>query len=313
MFAEFLQHLHRGGQFAYYHVLPQRRSLWYSIDDPAPIDPSAARTNLYFSVHPSREIPRCNAHGEITAPEYVRSQLRTIAAINCLYAEFDAKTYGGKEGILRHVETLTTPAPSAVVDSGGGYHLYWLLREPYPTDTDARLAAAKHIQDRWVGVVGGDPGVKDLPRILRVPGSHNFKYDPPRPVTWVACDLSRTYALVALTAHLPSETVPTVERVRYVAPVGRPDTIQAFNDAHRVDELLERRGYSWKGQRRMVSPYSGSKRDGVSIDTEDNRAFVHTGGDPLCDGYWKRPFDVIRILDHGGDFKRALAAIRGDA
>ena len=58
----------------------------------------------------------------------------------------------------------------------------------------------------------------------------------------------------------------------------------------------------------MVSPHSGSKRDGVVI--HENRAFVHTGGDPLCDGYWKRPFDVIRILDCGGDFKRALKIIR---
>jgi hypothetical protein len=48
----------------------------------------------------------------------------------------------------------------------------------------------------------------------------------------------------------------------------------------------------------------------VTVDEDTNRVFVHHGSDPLHDGYWKRPFDVIRILDHSGDFARALAAIR---
>lgn len=308
MWADFLAHLWRGGAVGYYHYLPQRRSLWFSAGEPPPVEAGAAKTNLYFGVHPCTAIPPCNAYGEVTAPEHVRGQLRYIAAINCLYAEFDAKHYGGKEGILAHIDALTTPAPSAIVDSGGGYHLYWLLHDPYLLDTETRTATARLIQDRWVGVVGGDPGVKDLPRILRVPGSCNYKYDPPPEVRWVALDLRRTYPLNALTAHLPPEKVQTVEPVRNVA---RARSIEEFNAAQDVGRLLAARGYTWRGTHRMVSPYSGSKRDGVSL--SDNRAFVHTGGDPLCDGYWKRPFDVIRILDHGGDFRRALAAIRGDA
>jgi hypothetical protein len=73
---------------------------------------------------------------------------------------------------------------------------------------------------------------------------------------------------------------------------------------------LERYGYRWRGARRMVSPHSGSARDGVTIDAKRNRAYVHTGGDPLCDGYWKRPFDVVKELECNGDFQRALATIR---
>lgn len=310
MFDAFLFHLHRGGAFAYYHTLPERRSYWFPVAEPPAVDYAAVTSNLYFSVHPSVIIPSCNAHGEVKPPHAVRSQIRTVAAINCLYAEYDAKHYGGdKAGIQAHLDTLTTPPPSALIDSGGGLHAYWLLQEPYLLDTDARREAAKLIQDRWVGVVGGDPGVKDLTRILRVPGSRNFKYDPPPVVTWQRCDLDCVYALQALTAHLPPVTTRTVDPLRIPPPVGAL-TIDDFNQRTSIRDVLRRHGYDERGRYRMVSPWSGSKRDGVSIDDDGNRAYVHTGGDPLCDGYWKRPFDVLRILDCHGDFKQALATIR---
>lgn len=310
MFHDFLAHLHRGGACAYYHYLPQRRSVWYDTAEPLTLDPAAARTNLYFSVHPCIGIPPCDAHGEVKRPEWVRGQLSYVAAINCLYAEYDAKHYGGKPAILAHLDALPVPAPSVIVDSGGGYHGYWLLNVPYAITSDARREAARTIQARWVSVVGGDPGVKDLTRILRVPGSRNFKYDPPPEVQWVRCELGVRYHLRTLTACLPPVKVRTVEPVRTVPPIGGERPIEAFNAATRVGALLSMRGYAWCGGRRMISPYSGSKRAGVSVDVEANRVFVHTGGDPLCDGYWKRPFDVLRILDHGGDFARALASVR---
>lgn len=304
----FFQHLHRGGAYAYYHALPERRSYWYPIDRPlAP--PPECTSNWYISVHPSRAIPPANAHGEIKDPPFVRAQKRYIAAVNCLYGEFDVKVYGSKEAIAQHIEAAPWPAPSVIVDSGGGLHGYWLLREPWLLDSDEARQAAEVVQRAWVQqVIGADPSVHDLVRILRVPGTLNFKYDPPRPVRFLRCDLDQAYPLQALTAHLPPvhEAAPRFKN----DPPRRAASIEQFNQQTDVADLLQRYGYTWRGTRRMVSPHSGSHRDGVTIDTNGNRAYVHTGGDPLCDGYWKRPFDVIRILDHGGDFKRALEAIR---
>lgn len=304
MLPAFLAHLHRGGAYAYYHVLPQRRSVWYAVGEEPGIDPGRARTNLYFSVHPSRAIPPANAHGEVKPPEYVRSQLRTIAAINCLFAEFDEKDYGA--GIPAHLEALCVPTPSVLVASGGGVHAYWLLAEPYVLDTPERLEAAKHMQSAWVSVVGGDPGAHDLCRVLRVPGSWNYKYEPRRPVAWLRCDLGATYPLVALTAHLPRVTVREVAPVPYVGP----SSITTYNDRQSVSALLEQRGYRWQGRRKMLSPWSSTGQAGVTVDEDANRVFVHHGSDPLHDGYWKRPFDVVRILDFGGDFRRTLEAVR---
>jgi hypothetical protein len=307
--SQFLAHLHRVGAFSYYHTLPERRSTWFKAGE-APALPTRG-TNWYFGVHPCCAIPPCNAHGEIKAPPYVRAQKPYIAALNCLYAEFDAKTYGSKEAIREHLEGLPLAAPSVLVDSGGGLHAYWLLQDAFVLDTPDRLEAGRIIQELWVYTVGGDPAVHDLTRVLRVPGTKNFKYDPPRPVEFLECDLARLYPLVALTAHLPRvhEAPP-----RWPIEHQRADSIQEYNERNDIGAVLSSYGYRWKGTRRMISPHSGgggrAARDGVSIDQETNRAFVHTGGDPLCDGYWKRPFDVLCILDYAGDFKRALEAIR---
>lgn len=304
----FFQHLHRGGAYAYYHALPDRRSWWYPTDKPlAP--PESPTSNWYIGVHPCTSIPPTNAHGEVRDAPFVRAQKRYIAAVNCLYGEFDEKIYGSKGAILSHIEGATWQTPSVVIDSGGGIHGYWLLRDPWVLDSDDARAAAEIVQRAWVQqVIGADPSVHDLVRILRVPGTLNFKYDPPRAVQFLACDLEKTYSLSALTAHLPAihEAPPRFRG----DPSERARSVEAFNRDNRVGDVLERYGYRWKGARRMISPSSGSARDGVTIDDHTNRAFVHTGGDPLSDGYWKKPFDVICTLDHQGDFKEALKAIR---
>ena len=304
----FFRHLHRAGAYAYYHALPERRSYWYATSEPlAP--PIECTSNWYISVHPATQIPPCNAHGEIKPPMAVRSQKRYIAAINCLYAEFDAKTYGSKEAIQEHIATATFPEPSVIIDSGGGLHGYWLLDQPYVIETDDQRLCAEIIQRDWVQkVVGGDPSVHDLVRILRAPGTLNFKYDPPRRVDFLSCDLDHTYALSTLTAHIPPmrESEPRFKN----DPPRKSPTIEKFNQEHTIDAILSRYGYKPAGRHRMISPASGSARPGVTIDSDTNRCYVHTGGDLLCDGYWKKPFDVVRLLDCGGDFKRALEAIR---
>jgi hypothetical protein len=173
-------------------------------------------------------------------------------------------------------------------------------------DTEDQREAARIIQYLWVEVVGGDPGAKDLTRVLRIPGTLNFKYDPPRPVVFLSCDLGRTNTLQTLTAHLPvvHEAEPRFKEER------RGGSIAKYNAQNNIGDVLERFGYTWRGRYKMLSPHSSTGQAGVTIDTDSNRAFVHHGSDPLNDGYWKRPFDVVKALQCNGDFKAALEAIR---
>lgn len=74
--------------------------------------------------------------------------------------------------------------PSLIVHSGGGMYGYWLFKEPYVITTAAERDALKHLSWRLTYTVtsaGKQRGwtldaLGDLARVLRPPGSINFKY-----------------------------------------------------------------------------------------------------------------------------------------
>jgi hypothetical protein len=77
-------------------------------------------------------------------------------------------------------ELATFPfAPSLVLHSGGGLHVYWFLREAL-----SDMAEARRLLLGLITQFHADPSCKDPSRIMRIPGSRNLKpdYDTPRPV-----------------------------------------------------------------------------------------------------------------------------------
>lgn len=212
-----LAHLTRSGSHGYYwsaseakddHGALEKTTYWWSVEKPARVPPDhgphGAR-HLYFGVHPTTGIPsvRTTRKGETYTPKPAKCRplLDEIAAINCLFGEFDAKRFiDGKVGALAHIGALAL-APSVVIDSGGGYHCYWLLDTPYILADDAARIYARKLQYAWVVLVGSDDDAKDLSRVLRIPGTYNYKegYGPDYPlVDWEFCDLSLTYVITDL-------------------------------------------------------------------------------------------------------------------
>lgn len=179
--ARLLAHLHRGGRWAYWWTLPDRRSHWWRAGQPGPVP--AGKRNVYMGVHPVSEVPEVNAQGKPVRPEQTRGQVALIAAINCFFAEFDLKDFGGDRTRLHTHLAGVIPKPSVVVESGGGYHLYWLFAAPFVLDSEDARQEAIRLQAAWVDRVGADPASKDLARVLRVPGTRNYKYDPAPLVT----------------------------------------------------------------------------------------------------------------------------------
>jgi putative DNA primase/helicase len=151
--------------------------------------------NVYFGVHPLQ-----NEVGD-----YERGKNSDIYLINALFADFDDDKLGGRKRRKEHTANLPVE-PSARVETGGGEHCYWFLDKPYVIGTDVSQKEAERIQEQWVEFVSGDDAAKDLARILRLPGSMNHKYDPPRPCTLTAMDAEKTYTLKELTAMLPRRT-----------------------------------------------------------------------------------------------------------
>lgn len=191
--------LHRGGVYAYWWTLEGQHTTWWRVGAPAAL-PSADK-NIYVGVHPTTRIPDTNVRGELKPSRSLRAQLGIIAALGCFYTELDAKDFDGDKDKARAAVDALDPRPSVLIDSGGGYHLYWLLDEPWILVTDEDREEAKRYQAAWVAYVGGDPAVKDLARVLRVPGTLNYKYDPPRTVTYIYADFDRRFARAALQAH----------------------------------------------------------------------------------------------------------------
>lgn len=76
--------------------------------------------------------------------------------------------------------------PSAIVETKNGLHAYWILEAPvfmHELNEEQREAVKLRFRDIEEGIINrfdGDPGAKDIARVLRVPGTLHQK-DPQRP------------------------------------------------------------------------------------------------------------------------------------
>ena len=163
--------LWRGGDYSYYWTTPDKKSHWFPVNQPTQC-PNGNR-NVYFGVHPVKEIPTTNHQGEAQKPQFIRSQNNYIKCINCLFCEFDFKDWQTPERIKDHLKQF--PFPSIVTFSGGGYHCYWLLQDSFFIHSDEQRTYIREVQANWVAFTDSDPQSKDIARVLRVPGTRNYK------------------------------------------------------------------------------------------------------------------------------------------
>jgi len=114
--------------------------------------------------------------------------------VNAVWIDVDTDKEGlSKEVVVEKLLDWLLP-PSIIVDSGHGVHCYWLLREPtkdFRQVEKINLGLAKEL--------GGDTKTYDATRILRVPGTTNWK-DPsnPVPVRIIHFDPDKRYNLLTL-------------------------------------------------------------------------------------------------------------------
>jgi hypothetical protein len=125
-----------------------------------------------------------------------RGRRQDIAPTPLLWADCD--TPGAVAALL-----VFHPAPSMIVTSGSGEpphanaHAYWAL---------TRCLTVQELEDsnrRLTYALGADPKCADAARILRVPGTLNFKHLPPRPVRLHAYGEARYRPVEILTALPP--------------------------------------------------------------------------------------------------------------
>ena len=81
--------------------------------------------------------------------------------------------------ILQFCDTAGIPRPSLMVATGGGLHVYWLSDTVLPVAQWQPYADAVKAAALKAGVKFDAGCTGDAARVLRVPGTLNYKYDPP--------------------------------------------------------------------------------------------------------------------------------------
>jgi len=211
--------------------------------------------NVYFGTCPAKA-PK-GAHNRITQAD--------VSCVTTFFMDFDTQLDPKKRGknvpvdiahAVAVLDALPYP-PTMIVVSGHGAQSYWLLKEPLTINTPADLAAVKASMlgfARAVAKVTGfsdlDTGASEPARVLRVPGTFNYKYGGALPVYIVDRREGPEYTLDELRAFIDQVgTAEPIRKPKFVLPdvieKGTRDTVlTAYAGALRArgleyDEILE--------------------------------------------------------------------------
>jgi hypothetical protein len=117
--------------------------------------------------------------------------------------------------VAEFVKRHGLPTPNAVVRSGGGLHVYWISDQPLGVDEWRAYASGLRslaLESR----LKCDAGVTTDPaRVLRIPGTKNFKTDPPKPVELIRL-MDKDYDFATDLAVLKNHATDTHVRHRIV-------------------------------------------------------------------------------------------------
>lgn len=202
------------------------------------------------------------------------------------WADIDAKLWHDqpdpKAAALAAIQAFPY-RPTALVGSGGGYQPWWTFAEPTDLADEANRERLKQVSRALALAVCGpdlrpDP-VQDLPRVLRLPGTLNHKYTPPRPVELVWLEPERRYDLLQLEHDL---------RDRYpwtfpfdVSRLPRPIAGDGFDGDD--EELLARARTARNGpkfDRLFAGDWAGYPSESEGRYALLGELYFWTGGDP---------------------------------
>ena len=97
-----------------------------------------------------------------------------VGCITAIHCDIDFKDTPREKALLA-LKTFT-PRASIGVSTGGGFHVYWLLKEPaFEVDYPKVEAINRAVAD----VLGGDKQASNVAQPLRIVGTQNIKYNPP--------------------------------------------------------------------------------------------------------------------------------------
>lgn len=110
-----------------------------------------------------------------------RRAKENIVEVIGLHADIDLKDISDTRSDVEHKLAQLRLPPSVLVFSGHGIHAYWLFKEAITlSDGNARESEIERVEQALrllADLVGGDPQVCEISRLMRLPGTHNTKRD----------------------------------------------------------------------------------------------------------------------------------------
>lgn len=204
-------------------------------------------------------------------------KLEDCSELCALFCEIDLKDGVPMRDIWRTLMSFAL-APSYIVHSGGGLHVYWCLSEPIDLTTDLGLARAY----QWLGDLahrlGGDRAAAEPARILRVPDTHNRKaaYGPHSPlVTLLVANPDARYSLSDVIGVL-GDADPT-RAATSVSPADVAPVPHGFDEATRIRlarTWLERQAPAIEGRNGDKHTFSVCASVAVGHDLDESNALT---------------------------------------
>lgn len=235
------------------------------------------------------------------------------------------------------IDAASLPEPTLWVHSGGGVYPWWLLEDGLDLTTPDALEWAQGMSTKlhdtiaaWAQELGWfyGSGVKDMSRVLRIPGTVNRKPGTePRMAHIIQPASYEFYSLDWLKdkideAHANRPTPKTVEAPRPVA-VPRTEGSELrpgddFNDrAHWADILtphgwtyMYHRGSTWYWRRPGKDSGEHSATTGRKGVGSEDRLYVFSDATSFEQNVPYNKFAAYALLNHGGDFAAATRDLR---
>lgn len=176
-------------------TLQDKRTYWFPADK---LDKATEKAqelsnknkDVYFGVGLRRE----QVYKEKNGRRYLaRGDNVDVIAIPGLWIDVDISSAAHKERNLPQstdeaiqlIQSFQLP-PTIIVHSGHGLHGYWLFSQPLYIENDDERHRAEALVERFQATIRGEAmkrgwkldNTSDLARVLRVPGTTNYKRDP---------------------------------------------------------------------------------------------------------------------------------------
>lgn len=207
-----------------------------------------------------------------------------LTNINAVFCDFDYKPKEGEptgsakpdfKQFLLDLDEL--PTPTFIVESGNGWHLYWLLEKSITVTDENRDELVKNIEGihRYLHQdYGSDSGAIDVLRLMRAPGHlHRKNPETPVPVEVVVDNDDTRYTLDDLMAAMP----PVYEEEVTIDEEANGDTLDYDIRQAAIDAWAERGDeVSFDSFGRLI--WNG-QQTGTFIGRHGNRNYIATTSD----------------------------------